>query len=516
MAKRTQKTLTGFQTLNLGAPSEIPANHWSDSQNMVQATDGLWENRKGVKSFTNSVGSSKKIHSIHFWKPSAGTSRLLTVGSGTALYSYAEGTAYNNGTFTSRQTGFGDGLPFEFAQYKDYLLATNGTQSMYSTQNNTSWTQRTGGDTKIAKYIQFANDIGYCADVSSARSVLYYGAAVPANPWDFANSVDIESDNGQIITGLTNLGAIQLTGKNKSIYSVNVSTPAREQLDYGAGIVSHRSIVKAENNIYVASDEGIFTVAQRQGVTSSLAATPLSQNVSALWDMLTSKGNINGIYYPKTRSIYWAVTTASQNYVLVYNVQYKSWSYLVGVNSLDWTLYEDSSGAEKLIYGDSAVDKIRELNSDDRDDDGSEIISFLLTGSLNFGTDGYKVLNYLEISGYGSELMELDYELYFDEEDVASKSGTIDSDNFASTGIGSSSGALASGSLASGSLSGSVIASSDLEVKFWIKRIPLERTFRTIRIKLSNGQAGVRWRFKGFLFDIEGVSEDLTPSYLYN
>lgn len=118
-----QKTLEKFATLNLGHPSVIPANHWADSMNMVQAADGLWENRKGIKTFSGAVGSGKKAHSIHFWKPSAGTSRLLTVGSGTALYSYAEGTAYNNGTFTSRQTGFTDGTPFEFSQYKDYFLA---------------------------------------------------------------------------------------------------------------------------------------------------------------------------------------------------------------------------------------------------------------------------------------------------------------------------------------------------------------------------------------------------------
>lgn len=514
MARRMQKTLEKFETLNLGHPSVIPANHWADTMNMVQASDGLWENRKGIKSFSGAVGSNKKAHSIHFWKPSAGTSRYLTVGSGTALYSYAEGTSYNNGTFTSRQTGFTDGTPFEFSQYKDYLIATNGKEAMYSTQDNATWTIRNGANTRIAKYIHFANDVGYCADIPSARSVQYYGSAVPASPWEFANSVDIESDNGQVLTGLTNLGPIILAGKNKSVYSVDIVTPAREQLDYGAGIVSHRSIVKAENSVYIGSNEGVFTVAQRQGVTSSLAATPLSDPITPLWKILINKSGIAGIYYPSTRSIYWAVETATAKYVLVYNIQHRSWSYLVGVNATDFALYEDSSGVEHLIYGDSTTDKIRELEYEERSDDDTPINSVLLTSSINFGTDSYKTMNWLEICGYGSENMELDYELYFDEETIASVSGAIDRNNFATT-VGFGSGSLASGSLASGALSGFVDSSSDLEVKFFVKRVPLERTFRTIRIKLINAQDGVRWRFKSFNFDLEGEAEDLTPDYIF-
>ena len=119
-------TIQALKTLNLDHPSLIPPDHWSDTQNMVVSADGLWENRKGIKTFDNAVGSGKAVHSLHFWKPSAGSSRLLTVGSGTALYSYAEVAAYNDGSFTSRQTGFTDGQRFEFAQYDDTLIATNG------------------------------------------------------------------------------------------------------------------------------------------------------------------------------------------------------------------------------------------------------------------------------------------------------------------------------------------------------------------------------------------------------
>lgn len=634
-------TLDKQTTLNLNHPSLIEVNEWSDAQNMVRALDGLWENRKGVRSFDNAVGSGKKVDSLHFWKPSAGAERYLTVSSGGALYSYAEGSEYNNGTFTSRQTGFVDGQPFEFAQYADVLIGTNGLDAMYTTTNNISWTIRNGANTRRARYILFVNDTGYVADirnfasafmtggtsatsvigtwnvvtdgsftitidgvvrnitglnfsaaadmaavaaiiqvgirtatgstetcvwstnkfiitsasyaytsqvsVTSAtgsgtdisgvgatafmdaetgrgtataitvdRSAVFYGATVPANPWEFANTVDIESDNGQIITGLTNLGALVLPTKEKSVYIVNIATPNREQIDYGAGCLSHRSIVKAENSVYIASEEGAFTVAQRQGTTGSVAATPLSSPIQPLWDLLRNKTLLNGIYFPRTRSIYWAVQTTTQNFVLVFNVQWRSWSYFVGVNALDWTIYEDDEGIQHLLYADGSMDKVRELETD-RDDDDSPIDSVLATGSLNFDTDELKNINWIEITGFGSNGFELDYELYFDEETISTKSGTIDGDNFASTGAtASSAGPLASGSLASGGLAGAVIAQSDLEVKFWVKRIPLERTFRTIQVKLRNSQEGVRWRFKSMNFSVEQTGKEFTPSYIFN
>jgi len=516
MAKRLKNiVLQGFKTLNLNNPSLVPSDHWSDSQNMEIGRDGLWVNRKGIKSFTNAIGATNKFaHSIHFWKLGSGT-RYFTVGAGTALYSYAEGTAYNNGTFTSRQTGFTDGSPFDFTQYKNTLLCTNGAESMYSSADNATFTQRNGANTVLAKYVTFANDTGYAAGIASAPSTFYYGSTVPANPYEFANTVVIEDTNGQDITGLTNLGPIIIATKNRSIYSVDIATPSRSQLDYGAGCVSHRGIVKAENSIYLPSNEGVFTLAQREGTTGSVAATPLSDPIDSLWKILVNKDEMVGIYNPETRSIYWAVETASQNYVLVYNVQYQGWSYFIGVNAYDFTYYEDSSGDFHLIYGDSGSDNIREMNHPSRDDDGAPINSILATGSVNFGTDEIKNCNHLEISGYGSQLMELEAEVYLDEASTPEITETIDKDNFVNqdTEWG---GSLGTGSLGSQGLSGYVDSADDLEVKFWIKRIPVSRPFRTVQVKLKNSQAGVRWKYKSMTFNVEAETDDLSHSYIYN
>ena len=129
-----------------------------------------------------------------------------------------------------------------------------------------------------------------------------------------------------------------------------------------------------------------------------------------------------------------------------------------------------------------------------------------------------KYAPWIDVVGYGSDLMELDAEIYFDGEDVASVTKTIDSDNFASTGTGVAGGpgSLASGSLASMGLSGYVESGSDLDVKLFVKRIPLERIFRTMRIRLVNSQAGVRWRFKTFRINVENTAKDLTQDYMFN
>lgn len=506
-------TIGNMQGLSLNHPTLIDDNQWADNQNMVQGADGLWENRKGIKTISNDVGSNDKVHSIKFWKSEDGT-RRFTVGSGTALYSYAEGTDYNNGTFTSRQTGFTEDDKFDFAVYDDNLIATNGTEAMYSTTDNATWTIRNGANTRIAEYIHFANDLGFCADVASNRSIAYYGSVTPANPWEFANSLGINKKDGQVITGLTNLGPVLIVAKEKGIFDFDAATPARNQLDFGGGVVSHRSIVKALNNVYFASDEGIFSLTQRTGTTGSLAATPLSEPIQDLWQTLTNKDQIVGIYYPAQRVIIWNVETAEKKIALVYNIKFNTWSYFVGVNAEDWTLYEDSSGDEHLFFGDAYDDKVRELFHEHRDDDGAPINSVLTTKRFNFGTDALKRVQFIDISGYGSELMNLDIEVFFDDEEIASFNTTITSSNFVSPSFPSDA-PLAGGSLAGAALTGFIASANDLEVRPWMVRIPLEKfDFRTMQIKMSNGQAGVRWRFKSMVAQVSGQPIDLFDTNL--
>ncbi len=508
MAKVKPITINNMAGLNFDHPTLIADNEWADSQNMIQGRDGLWENRQGIKTFDNTVGSSSKVHSLKFWESEDGT-RRLTAGSGTALYSYAEGSSYNDGTFTSRQTGFTDADKFSFAQYGDNLIASNGTENMYSTTDNSTWTERSGANTRVANYIHFANDTGFAADVSGARSVVYYTASVPGSPWLFPNSVAIETDNGQVLTGLTNLGPVIIAGKERSIYSVDIATPTREQLDYGEGISSHRSIVKALNAVYFSSDEGIFTLGQRTGTTGSLAATALSEPIQALWERLINKDQIVGTYWPDKRVVLWTVETAEQLFTIVYNIKFGTWSYFVGVNALDYTIYEDSAGDEHLIYGDANIDKVSELFHPNRDDDGGPINSVLTTKAFNFGTDALKRIDFIDISGYGSELMSLDIELFFDDEEIASFKTTVTKSNFVSDSIPSGA-PLAGSPLAGSGLTGFVRAADDLEVKYWITRIPLEKfNFRTLQIKMSNGQAGVRWRFRNMVANVSGQPIDL-------
>ena len=585
-------TISGLKTLNLDHPTLIPDDNWSDTMNMVHSQDGLWENRKGVKTFDNDVGSDAAVDSVHFWEADAPimtdtsiafvdsdpdtitdsnsgflTARLragdtitvsgstsndgtytiasvvagtitldagdsltaeaagdtvtitaparrnLTVGSGGALYSYAESSTYNDGSFTSRQTGFTSGEEFDFGQYQNTLLATNGTDSMYSTVDNFTWTERAGADTVKAKYVHFANDTGYAAVTPTAKSTVYYGATVPANPWEFANAVNIEKENGQKVTGLSNIGAIIISGKDRSIYSVDIATPSREQLDYSEGLKGNRSIVKAVNSMYLASEEGIATLAQREGTTDSLAATPISDPIQVLWDKLINKEDIAGIYFAPTRSIYWSVETNDTAYTVVYNVRFNSWTYFIGVNAKDWTIYEESDGTERLIYGDSNDDKVRELLHEDRSDDDVEIQSVLLTKQYDFGTGSQKLVHYIDIDGYGSDGFETDIEIFFDDEEVASFTKTVSSSNFVSETTAS--GTLSGGALSSGALSGAVTAGTDLDVYYWFTRIPLEKTFRTVQIKMSNVQAGVRWRFRSITLMVEAESEDLIEKDLY-
>ncbi len=100
--------------------------------------------------------------------------------------------------------------------------------------------------------------------------------------------------------------------------------------------------------------------------------------------------------------------------------------------------------------------------------------------------------------------------MFFNDEDVASRSEDITDAHFTSEVVGG--GALASGALASAGLAGFVNAANDLDVRYFNIKIPLERSVRTAQFKLINSEAGVRWRFRSITVNLEAESIDLYES----
>lgn len=411
--------------LNLHDKTTIKDNQLSEAVNICYGNDGLPHKRYGVKTFGAAIGNDP-IMSLYFYEETDGDRQLLAT-SATKVYKYVEGSSYDNGTWVTIKDSLVDGKRFGFFVYKDVSYFCNGTDSSMYWAGTGSASVITATDSVKFKYGMVANDVGYVTGAEGAPSTVYYTDAVPTNMQTFSNSVIIDEDNGQINTGLQTLGPYVMCAKERSIHRIDIATPTVEEVDYGGGVNAHRTMVKAENNIYFISNEGVYTLAQRQGVAGSFRADDKSADIHQRLALLASKTERCGIYFPKTRRIYYSINVDgdNNNRLLVYDIRLSGvtnrdvWTEYVGINANDFTIYRESDGTEHLLYADSYTGQVFEMEVENLfTDDGASYNALMSTKGFDYNyPDTYKETRFATIEGYISEPTELTIEAYGDDDD---------------------------------------------------------------------------------------------------
>lgn len=490
---RRRIELSNFQTLNTGFPTEIKDNHFSDTVNMIRRRDGLWENRKGIKQFGEDVGSGLAVHSIRFWKTSAG-SRYLTVGSDDDVYSYAEAADYNDGAYTARQD-IGGSDKWDSIVYRDTLVIGNGTDDLRSSADNATFTQRAPAANIVqAKYLEVGNDFVSFAGVTGDPDKVLLSSGAPANPWEYnsSNVANIDIGNADQITGIKSLGDILFVAKNRQSYSVALSDFSRSTLDWGGGCESNRAILRTQvNSLFVAGRQGIFDISKTQIGNNQLFGSPESELIDSLYGLATSYSDINGIYTFDNNYAIWNVPTELGRLTFVRQLDYSDpvWTYFTGVNAQDWTIYEDANGGYHYLFADAATDKVWELFKG-RNDNGAPILSRLATKRTDLGKAGiYKRIHFVEVAGYITKNAEWSLKIYRDDELDPSLTVTIDKDNLTTSESIDGLGVNPLGERPLGALVNQI---DDLEVFPFFARVDIEDDYEKIQIVLENNQKDSR------------------------
>lgn len=503
MARKTKtQVYAGMQTLNSDFPTEIPVNHFSDTLNMVRSDNGLWENRKGIVQFGEDVGSGAPVHSLHFWRTKAGN-RYLTVGSGSNLYSYAEGAAYNDGAYTDRG-GIGSDNPWDAISYRDILVLGNGIDNLRSSTDNATFTSRAPAANVVkAKFLEVGNDFvvfGGDETSSSTQDLIHFSSGAPANPWEYdsGNDVNVDIGNSQTITGIKSLGENILVTKERQTYAIALADLSRQTLDFGAGCESNRAILRTQtNSVFIAGRQGIYDIAKTQIGDNQLFGSPESQPIKELYDTVTNYGDINGVYTFDDNWALWNAETGLGRLTFLRDLDYSNtvWTYLAGVNAKDWTIYEDSNGEYHYLFADASTEKVWELFKG-RNDNGAPILSRLAGKSDDMGMPGgRKYCDYIDFYGYISKNAEWKISIFKDDDqDSPIVTATIDrthireNTNFAGLGTAA---------LGTVPLGGKVAAATgDLEVFPFFFRLNVSQPFEKVQWVLQNNQADARVLFR--------------------
>jgi hypothetical protein len=507
MAKLKTVVYSGMQTMSTGDPTLIPRDNFTDSQNMIRRKDGLWENRKGIKQFGDDVGSGDPIHSLHYWKLEDGT-RYLTVGTDTDIYSYAEGSDYNDGSYTNRQTISG-ATSWDATVYRDTIVLCNGVDTIFTSTDNSTFTSRSGASVTNPRFLDQGNDFVCFTGVTTDPNKFYLSDGAPANPWEFDtnNTLNVDIGNSENVTGTRSLGANIVVTKSNRTYLVDLASLTRTTLDWAGGAESDKALLQTQaNEVLCAGRQGIFSIAKTQIGSNQYFGNPESSPIKSLYDTCVDYSSINSVYYPQENyALFTMESSTAGTITLVKNLDFSNpvWTYFTGCNSADWTIYMDSNKDSHLLYGSDSLDKINELLVG-RDDNGAPIYSRLAFKNDDFDSPGqYKFVRYIDVSGYISELANWNFELYKDDELIPFKSGVITKEQWQNANEIELSEGLGGAELGGRPLGGLSSDSDDVVVKAFNARINVTENLEKLQVLLYNNQRDVRVVFRAMVVYLE-------------
>jgi hypothetical protein len=369
MPQRIRKKVNDFTGgWNTADPTIIADNELEIAKNMYYDEQRILSTRRGIQPFGTPVVGLDNFHSLYFTTFTDGT-RILLAGGDTSIYRYNEATT----VWDVIKTGLTADLPLSFVTFKDVIYWMNGTDNSmgYDGTTVTEYALMLKG-----KYIIIANDVAYTAGLSTDPSTVFY---TNANPADLnstlvaaANNEPINQDEGTI-TGLFKLTDVIVgVGKTNGIFSLNtVATPTEIKRITEDKYENHRAGTDVENDYLFLGDNGVFSLAQREGTTASFRSWPYTRDIQEAMDAVVDKSTANMFYWAATNNVYVAVNQGGgsvNDTLLVYSVLTSSpsnrkfvWTEYEGINATDMVEYIDSSGVAHLLYADANNPQVYEL-----------------------------------------------------------------------------------------------------------------------------------------------------------
>lgn len=354
--QRLEYVLSNFLGMdNSNDPASIDANISPDTMNTVLDSVGSIQERKGyTKLLTTKLGAATQ-NGKAFYK-SDGTKQLI-YGTATNLYRYD-----NAGGSTSLGSGY-TAAQWDFDIYNDTFYAVNGT-SMLAWSGSALST--VSGAPTSPQYFRIHKNRSWIA----SGSTLYFSDAGAPTSFPVGNLININTNDGQVITGLETLLDSLIVFKTDSIWVITgeplgvgnntaIGNLVMRRANSDVGCASYKTIWKVGSEIIFAAITGIYTF-------SNYKSTLISQSVNSTFKQGMNTAAINQMWgcYSAVEKKYLLGFAASgsntPNQVICYDlIQYK------------YTLWDDHPGAwatnfrftqvDAVVMGDAAQGNIYQL-----------------------------------------------------------------------------------------------------------------------------------------------------------
>jgi len=344
-------------------PSHMNDLNSPDSLNIAYDTVGAIGSRKGYTKVLTTAAPSFIGGLFSYYKSDSTKQLLFASNSGLYKYDNAGGST----VLTGSPTTFTPNLGWSFDEYNDSVYAGNGTDPLIQ-YNGTTYSIANSAITP--QFVKINKNRVYCANKNS--STLYFSDAGNPNSFPANNFIQINTNDGQNITGIEVINDTLIIFKDDSIWVLtgdplgagNITTIGNLQLrraNSSVGCSAFRTIKKVGSAILFMHYSGIYvfqnntSVSISDGLNTTFQTAMNQSYISSAWAIYDNLTNLYIMGYP-------SATSTTPDKAIVYNMISKTqtiWDHLPGSCA---TTYRFSGLNASIVMGDPNKGNIYQLN----------------------------------------------------------------------------------------------------------------------------------------------------------
>lgn len=398
-----------FDGLNTYKSSHsIEKNQCQDALNVLINKE--LEKRGGYTEVTDATGiagSSGVLNMYPYYFNNGGTRKLM-YHSHTVCGEINVGT----GACTNRKTGLTTNLKTRAITYNNLYIYTNGTDIPQKIDDTTA--ADLGGSPPTAKFIVLHKNYVFLAGNATYPSRLYWSGIENPETWSALDFVDVNPDDGDVITGLEVTLDSLIIYKEYNIYILYGDTPTFTEgltlwrikaASASMGTVAQGSIQTYSRNIlFLTRGNGFHVFGGSIGQENVELDSVTSQLVST--DISPSLANLNAARYNQVESTVFDykyicscpnLSSTTNNINWVYDFRKGQW--------IPWNIPANcfakfrTSGDDSLYFGSTTEGKIYRYTPTTYNDDGVAINAYWKGKSINHGRPvNEKIARYFYVS----------------------------------------------------------------------------------------------------------------------
>lgn len=286
--------------------NELPKGLFQYVQNARLDNNSI-EKRPGTSSITTSLGAFS-ILGLSAFEPAGGTKYQIACRDGTSnsqLYSSTGGNFSSIGS-----ANLTAGLQMNFVQASNYLFGFNGMDEVDVDSSLTVTKNR--ATIPLGKFGYWFHNYLFVAGVAAFPNRLYFSNLGVPITFTGSDYIDINANDGDVITGLSILNDELLIFKNFSVWSISgwsgssfgtatIAGQNTQSKTLGTGTPSHQSIISTGRDVYYLSFAG--GIPHFRSLTQTVFAKTVEGGIVS-FDIENTMNGINKAQLAKCAGVY--------------------------------------------------------------------------------------------------------------------------------------------------------------------------------------------------------------------